>query len=170
MMEELLQVGAITSPHGLKGEVKVFPTTDDPKRFLDLKTVLFDVEKLPATLTITNVKFVKNMVILKFKHYNHIEEAERLRGKLLYITRDQAVPCEEDEYFIADLIGMEVATFDGEPLGHLDHVMQTGANDVYVVKKEGQKDLLIPVIKECIKDINPKEKRITVHLLKGLRE
>ncbi|GHU42629.1 ribosome maturation factor RimM [Clostridia bacterium] len=169
-MEDLLQVGAITSPHGLKGEVKVFPTTDDPKRFLDLKKVLLDTGKEQIPLTITSVKFSKQMVILKFKQYNHINEIEGFKGKSLFVTREQAVPCEEDEYFIADLIGISAVTEEGEALGQIKDVLQTGANDVYVIAGESGKELLVPAIKDCVQSIDLKNKTITLRLLAGLRD
>ncbi|MGN0426217.1 MAG: ribosome maturation factor RimM [Agathobacter sp.] len=168
-MEELLQVGAITSTHGIRGEVKVFPTTDDPKRFCKLKQVILDDGKTKMNLEVENVKFFKNLVILKFKGLDDINEVEKYRKATLWVTRDQAVPLKKDEYFIADLIGLSVVTEDGEVLGNLTDVIQTGANDVYVVAKEGEEELLIPAIKECVKDVDLENRVMTIFLMPGLR-
>lgn len=167
-MDNYLRVGVISSTHGIRGEVKVFPTTDDSKRFKELKEVILDTGKDSIPLEIEHVKFFKQMVILKFKGIDDINDIEKYRGKDLLITRENAVPLEENEYFIYDLIGSEVVTEEGAKLGILDEILSTGANDVYVVKSENKKEILIPSIKECILDINLEEKKITVHLMDGL--
>ena len=153
-MEDLLQVGVITSTHGIRGEVKVFPTTDDAARFKKLKNVILDF---------------KNQVILKFKGIDDINDVEKYKKAPLFVTRENAVPLEENEYFIADLIGLSVTSDEGEELGVIDDVLQTGANDVYVVKKAGANDLLIPAIKDCILDVDVENGTMKVHLLAGLR-
>ncbi len=169
-MEDLLQVGAIANTHGVRGEVKVFPMTDDVNRFRKLKQVLLDTGKEQIELTITQVKFFKNLVILKFKGYDNINDVEQWKGQPLYVTRDQAVKCEKDEYFIADLIGLLVEDEEGEDLGELFDVLTTGANDVYVIKKQGCNDLLLPAIKECVLSVDLEERRMKVHVLEGLRD
>ena len=145
-MEDLFQVGVITAPHGVRGEVKVFPTTDDNARFKNLKTVLLDQGRGTRELEIEGVKFFKNMVILKFKGIDDRNDVERMRQAKLLVTRENAVELGKDEYFIADLIGIQVVSDEGEELGTISDVLQTGANDVYVVSKDGAKDLLIPAI------------------------
>ena len=167
-MENLLRVGVISSTHGVRGEVKVFPTTDEKERFKKLKTVLLDTGKEQISLEIEGVKFFKNMVILKFKGYDSINDVERYRGKDLWITREQAVPLGEDENFVADLIGLAVVTDGGETLGTMKDVMFTGANDVYVVERENGKELLLPAIKDCILDVDLENGVMTVHVLDGL--
>lgn len=127
-MEEFLQVGVITATHGIHGEVKVFPTTDDPKRFKKLKKVLLDTGREKLELEVEGVKFFKNMVILKFKEYNDINQIEKYRKCPLLVTREHAVKLKKNEYFIADLIGLKVYTEDDAFLGTLDDVIQTGAN------------------------------------------
>lgn len=169
-MEELLQVGVITSPHGVRGEVKVYPTTDDVKRFKKLKKVILDNGKKSEEREIESVKFFKNLVILKFKGLDSMNEVESYRQVKLYVTRENAVKLNKDEYFIADLIDMQVFSEEGEELGILSDVLQTGANDVYIVSKEKEPDLLIPAIKECILEVNVEEGKMMVHLLKGLRD
>jgi 16S rRNA processing protein RimM len=168
-MEKHLRVGVISSTHGIKGEVKVFPTTDDPKRFQELKQVYLDTGKELLILEIEGVKFFKQMVILKFKGIDNINEIEKYRGKDLLITRENAVKLDKDEYFIFDLIDSEVFTDEGERLGILTEIMTTGANDVYVVLTEEGKEILIPSIPECILEVDVENKKIKVHLLKGLR-
>lgn len=169
-MEDRLKVGVITSTHGVRGEVKVFPTTDDPKRFKELKRVMLDTGKEILDMEIASVKFFKNMVILKFKGIDNINDVEKYRRAELYVAREDAVPLAENEYFIADLIGLTVVSDEGEELGGLEDVLQTGANDVYVVSREGEKELLIPAIRECVREIDLTAGRMTVHLLPGLRE
>lgn len=168
-MGDLLQVGVITSTHGIRGEVKVFPTTDDAARFKKLKNVILDNGKERRDLEITSVKFFKNQVILKFKGIDDINDVEKYKKAPLFVTRENAVPLEENEYFIADLIGLSVTSDEGEELGVIDDVLQTGANDVYVVKKAGANDLLIPAIKDCILDVDVENGTMKVHLLAGLR-
>ena len=169
-MIDMFRVGVITQPHGVRGEMKVFPTTDDPRRFEDLDTVILDTGKEKRNLTIQSVKYQKNLVILKCKEVNDRNEVELLRKAELYVTRDQAVELEEGEYFIADLLGCKVVSDVGEDLGVLDDVLQTGANDVYSVKKKGEKELLIPVIPQCVLNVDIEKKEILVHLLEGLRD
>lgn len=171
-----MQVGIITSTHGVRGEVKVFPTTDDAKRFKQLKQVLLDTGKEMLPLQLENVKFFKNMVILKFEGIDNVDDVVKFRQKSLYVERKDAVRLQKDEYFIADLIDIEVFTEDGIRLGRLTNVITTGANDVYAVALEESslfgaaagKEILIPAIRQCILDVNIKEKRMTVHLLEGL--
>ena len=169
-MNNILQVGAVTSTHGLAGEVKVFPTTDDPKRFKKLKQVLLDTGKDMLPLEVEHVKFFKNMVILKFKGYDRIEDIMGFKGKNLYVTRENAVRLKKDEYFIADLIGMKVYTEDEAYLGELTEVITTGANDVYTVRMEDGKDVLIPAIGQCILNVDVEHETMQVHLLEGLLE
>ena len=169
-MNNILQVGAVTSTHGLAGEVKVFPTTDDPKRFKKLKQVLLDPGKDMLPLEVEHVKFFKNMVILKFKGYDRIEDIMGFKGKNLYVTRENAVRLKKDEYFIADLIGMKVYTEDEAYLGELTEVITTGANDVYTVHMENGKDVLIPAIGQCILNVDVEHETMQVHLLEGLLE
>lgn len=168
-MVPYLRVGVISSTHGLKGEVKVYPTTDDMRRFEDLDQVILDTGKEYKTLTITHVKYFKNMVILKFKEFNDINEIEKYRNCDLLVSREDAVPLEDNENFIVDLIGLKVVTEDGEPFGIMVDVMETtGANDVYVVEMENGKEVLLPAIPSCILDVDLDEEVMTIHLMEGL--
>ncbi len=167
-MEPYLRVGVISSTHGLKGEVKVFPTTDDPQRFRKLKKVFLDTEKEYLPLTIAGVRFFKNQVILQFKEFQDINEVERYRGRDLLIERDQAVPLGENENFIVDLIDLEVFDDTDKRLGVLTDVLQTGANDVYVVETDEGKEILLPAIPSCILEVDLENGRMSVHVPEGL--
>ena len=167
-MEKQLQVGVISSTHGVRGEVKVFPTTDDVTRFRQLKKVYLDTGREMLQLEIQNVKFFKQFAILKFKGIDNINDIEKYRGKSLMIDREDAVDLEEDEYFIADMIGMKVCTEDGSEFGTLKDVMETGANDVYIIDSLEHGEVLIPAIRECILDVDMDEERMTIHLMEGL--
>ena len=167
-MEKRLQVGVITATHGLKGEVKVFPTTDDPNRFRRLKEVILNTGREERVLEIEGVKFFKQMVILTFKGLDDIGDVEKFRRGTLSVTRENAVKLKRNEYFIADLIGMRVENEDGSELGTLQDVIATGANDVYDVRLSDGRQVLIPAIRECILSVDVEEGRMRVHLLDGL--
>ncbi len=167
-MEDLLRVGVITQTHGIRGEVKVFPTTDDPERFKDLKECIIRAKRQDIHVTVSNVKFFKQYVILKFKEYDNINDIlDYVRCDLL-VTRDNAVKCAPGEYFICDLIGMDVVTDEGVRLGKLTEVYETGANNVYEVTNDNNEQVLIPVIDQCILSHDCDTRIITVHLLPGL--
>ena len=163
-----LQVGVITQPHGIRGEVKVFPTTDDAVRFKKLKEVILDDGRERKELGIEGVKFFKQFVILKFKGLDSVNDVERYRQAKLYVTRENAVRLKKDEYFVADLIGMQVVTEDGEPFGQVRDVLATGANDVYAVSRGDGSEVLLPAIRECVREIDMEQGKITVHIMDGL--
>lgn len=167
-MEEYLRVGVISSTHGLKGEVKVFPTTDDNGRFKKLKEIILDTEGEYRTLHIEKVRFFKQMVILKFKEYDRIEDIMPYKGRDLLVERKDAVALNENEYFIYDIIGADVVTEDAQMFGTLKEVLVTGANDVYVVERTGGGEVLLPVIKECVLDVDTIGKKVTIRLMPGL--
>ena len=162
------RVGVITGTHGLRGEVKVYPTTDEPARFLDLEQVILDTGREERVLKLRSVKFFKKFVILGFEGMDRIEDVERLKGAELLIPREDAYELEEGEYFIPDLLGLKVVTDDARELGVIRDVIETGANNVYVVKNEDGKEILIPAIPQCILEVSLEEGRMTVHLLPGL--
>ncbi|TCK98305.1 16S rRNA processing protein RimM [Natranaerovirga hydrolytica] len=167
-MTEFFQIGIITNTHGIKGELKVLPTTDDPERFELLDWVIVDNKKENIELQIEKVRYFKKQVILKFKAYDSINHVEKFKNAIIKIPRELALPLEEDEYYISDLIGLEVFTDQEEKLGHLKDVIKTGSNEVYIIQTKDDKEILLPAIKECILDINLKDKKIKVHLMKGL--
>ena len=169
-MDNLLQVGAILDTHGLRGEVKVFPTTDDPGRYDYLEDVILeDKSGKQITLVVEKVRYFKNLVIVKFKDLDNINDVEQYKKCNLYVTRENAVELEEDEYFVADLIGLTAKTDEGEELGQIKDVLTTGANDVYVIDtKEGE--LLVPAIHDCVQEVDLEAGVMTLHLLPGLRD
>ena len=166
-MQKRLEIGQIVNTFGIKGEVKVKPFTDDINRFDELKKVYVKTKTGIKQYKIENVKYHKNMVLLKLEGINRIEDAEMLRNLFLEIDREDAIPLEEGTYFIADLIGLEVYTDEGKLLGKVEDIYNTGNNDIYVVKDELGKQILLPGIKEVIKEVKLDEK-IIVHLLQGL--
>lgn len=168
-MEDMLRVGVFANTHGVRGEIKVFPTTDDVKRFKKLKKVYLDLGKETLEWEIQSVKFFKNLVILKFKGIDNINDIEKYKGKDLLIKREQALPLVKDEYYICDIIGAEVVEEDGNTVGTLKEVLQTGANDVYVVATKEGDEILLPVIPDCVKDLDVEKKVVTVHIMAGLR-
>ncbi len=170
-MEEYFKVGIIASTHGLKGEVKVFPTTDDVKRFKRLKKVTLDTGKARdagTVLEIEGVKFFKQFAILKFRGIDSIEDVERYRKASLLVPRSDAVRLRKDEYFVADLIGLTVRDEDGTEIGTLKDVIETGANDVYAIDLRDGRELLLPAIKQCVLEVDVEAGFIRIHILEGL--
>lgn len=167
-MEEYLRVGVISNTHGVRGEVKVYPTTDDVKRFDYLEEAVIDTGKEYIDVNVTSVKYFKNMVILKFEQFNNMDQVIPYKGMDLLVTRENAIPLGEGEYFIVDLVGCKVITDEGEDFGELVDVLQTGANGVYVVKTKDGKEVLLPAIDECVLKKDIENKVITVHIMKGL--
>jgi 16S rRNA processing protein RimM len=169
-MEDLLQVGILSSTHGVRGEMKVFPTTDDVRRFKKNKDYILETPKGNLEVKVSSVKFFKQFVILKFEGFDTLDDILPYKGCRLLVNREHAVKCEKDEYFIADLIGMDVEDEEGKLIGRLADVMQTGANDVYVVETENGKEYLFPAIKECIRLVDMENRKVIVHIMPGLME
>lgn len=167
-MNDLLKVGIITTTHGVHGEVKVYPTTDNIQRFKKLRQCILDMGREQLTVEVEGCKFFKNQVILKFKGFDNINDIEQFRQKEIFVTRENAVKLDKNEYFITDLIDTEVLYEDGNRMGILSEVMQTGANDVYIVKKDSGKEVLIPAIKQCILNVDLESRQVIVHLLEGM--
>ena len=168
MSEDLLRVGVITSTHGIRGEVKVYPTTDDPNRFKKLKNYIIDGRREKINVTVESAKFFKQYVILKFKEFSNINDIESFVKCDLLVTRQNALPLKEGEYYICDLVGLNVITDTGMNIGKLKDVLETGANNVYIVEDENGNEILIPVIDQCILNHDLEKKTITVHLIPGL--
>ena len=163
-----LEVGQIVNTFGIKGFVKVNPWVNDVTRFEKLKKVYIKIRNEHKELEIEEVKYHKNQVLLKFKGIDTIEQAEIIRNAIIEIDRENAIPLEKGEYFIADLLDSEVFTDEGEKLGILDDIYNTGSKDIYVVKNELGKTILLPGINDVIKEVDVENKKIIVHLLKGL--
>lgn len=167
-MQKKLEVGQIVNTFGIKGEVKVIPFTDNINRFDDLKKVYVKTKKEDKLYKVENVRYHKNMVLLKLEGIDNPEQAELLKNAFLEIDREDAVPLKEGQFFIADLIGLEVYTDEGKLLGKVDDIYNTGANDIYVVKDELGKQVLLPGIPEVLKEVDLEKGKITVHLIQGL--
>jgi 16S rRNA processing protein RimM len=167
-MEQLLEIGQIVNTYGIKGFVKVVPFTDDITRFENLKKVYLQTKKGLETIEIEEVKYSKNTVLLKIKGIDDINTASLYKNCYLKIDRKDAVKLPEDSYFIVDLLDMEVYTDENIYLGKIDDVYPTGSNDIYVIKNEAGKQILLPAIAQVIKTVNVEDKKMTVHLLDGL--
>lgn len=163
------EIGKVAGTHGIKGTLRIFPTTQDPSRFELLKEVIIDLNGKRETLKISKVSYQKNMVLLTVKEIDDINVAERYKNATILIPEEKALPLGEDEYYTRDLYDMEVYTADNEYLGTITDILSTGANDVYVVKKAEEKELLLPAIKDVVLSVSVAEKKMTVNLLEGLR-
>ena len=164
---EFLEVGKIINTHGLRGDVKVVSWTDYPEDFEEIPCVYVKTRKGEEKLTVSNVKYQKNNLIVKFKEIADINEAERYKGLVIRADREDLGELEEGVYYIADLIGLEVYDENGK-VGIIADVFNTGANDIYDIKREGKKNLLLPVIDEAVKEIDMENKRVLVHIMEGL--
>ncbi len=166
-MQEL-EIGQIVNTFGIKGMVKVVPFTDNIKRFDDLEKVYIQSKNSKKEYQIEQVKYHKNMVLIKFCGIDKVEDAENLRNAFLKIDRKDAVPLKKDTYYIVDLIGLQVYTDENNLIGILEDIYNTGSNDIYVVKDEKGKQILLPAISDVIRQIDIENKKIIVHLLNGL--
>ncbi len=163
-----LEIGQIVNTFGIKGMVKVKPFTDDIRRFDELKTVYVEKNSNQTEYEIEEVKYHKDMVLIKFKGIDKVEQAEMLRNSYLTVSRDSVEKLEEGRYYIVDLLGLEVYTDEQVLLGTLEDIFNTGSNDIYVVKDKQGKQILLPAIQDVIKQIDIENKKIIVHLLPGL--
>ncbi|MBQ8639497.1 MAG: 16S rRNA processing protein RimM [Lachnospiraceae bacterium] len=169
-MDDLLRVGVITSPHGIRGEVNLFPTTDEPEQFKHWKTLVLVQKREQKELKLQSAKFFKQMVIVKLEGIDDRNQAELLRQAELYIHRSQARPCEENENYITDLIGLKVVDEEKTVIGTCSDVLQTGANDVYEVTCPDGKQVLFPAIPQCILKVDLEAGEILVHVMDGLMD
>lgn len=170
-MGQFFEIGVITGTHGIRGTMKVFPTTQEPARFERLKEVVVENRGGQETFHIKKVAFHRQFVLLTVKEVPDINVAETYKNARLLVPEAEAIPLEEDEYYTRDLYGLRVVTDEGEELGELVRIYETGANDVYAVQKSPEeKELLIPAIKDCIRKVDLEAGVMTVHLLEGLRE
>lgn len=167
-MEQMLTIGRIVNTHGVKGEVRVLPSTDDIKRFGKLKEIVVQ-NRTESIKEIETVRYHKNFVLLKFKGIDNMDDAEILKNSTLKINRKDALPLGQDEYYQCDLYGLKVVTEEGRDLGKLVDILVTGSNDVYVVRNT-EKEILIPAIKQCILKIDLEKGEMLVHLLEGLED
>lgn len=169
-MDDMLRVGVITSPHGIQGEVNVFPTTDDPAQFQIWKTLILVNKKEQREIGIVSAKYFKQMVILALDGVENRDQAEAMRQAELYIRRDQARPCAENENYISDIIGLKAVSDEGEELGRCSDVFQTGANDVYEITCRDGRKVLFPAIPQCILKVDLEAQTMLVHVMDGLMD
>ena len=167
-MQDLLEIGQIVNSYGVKGVLKVIPLTDDITRFEKLESIYIEKNKMLETKIIETIKYHKNLVLLKIKGIDTIDQADVYKNCYIKIDRKDAVLLPEDSYFIVDLIGLEVYRKDGTLLGILVDVFPTGSNDVYVVKDKLGKQILLPAIGEVIKQVDIRNKKMIVELMQGL--
>ena len=167
-MTKYLEIGQIVNTFGIKGMVKIKPFTDDIRRFDKLEKIYIENKKSRKEYVIEEVKYHKNMVLMKLKGIDTPEDANLLRQSYLFIDRDKEEPLEEGTYYIVDLLGLEVYTDEDKLLGTVQDIFNTGSNDIYIVKDEQGKQVLLPGISEVIKEINLEDKKIIVHLIPGL--
>lgn len=167
-MIEYLKVGQIINTHGIKGELKIYPLTDNIDRFDRLDYIFIKEKDMYNKVKVESVKYIKNFPIVKLENINDMNEALKYKNRYLYINRENAVPLEENTYFIADLIGMDVVTTEGQILGKIVSVFSVSSNDVYEISNSEGKKILIPAIRDVVCDVDIKEKRMTIKLLEGL--
>lgn len=164
-----LEVGKIVNTHGLKGEVKVVPWTDSPETFEDIDCVYIKKKTGDICLNIENMKYQKNNIILKFKEISKIEDAEPLKNKTLFAERDALGELPEGVYYIADIIGLKAVDTDGKLIGTVSDIFNTGSNDIYEIKRDGMKNLLLPDIDDVI-TVELENERVVVRIPKGLED
>ena len=168
MKKDLLEVGKITNTHGLRGEVKVVPWMDAPEDFERLERVYLRTRKEDIPLTVKSVRYQKNNLIVKFAEYDDINDIEQYKNCVLCAERSELGELPEGSYYIVDLIGLEVLTEDGERVGVISDIFNTGANDIYEVKRDGKKALLLPVIDEVVKEVDINNGKVIVNIMDGL--
>ena len=168
MKQSFFEIGQIVNTFGIKGFVKINPFTDDLERFEELKSVFVVKNKELIEMQIEEVKYHKHLVLVKFKGIEDINMAEKYKGCYIKIKRENARKLPEDTYFIADLIGIKVYDEDGNLLGKVDDIYNNKSTDIYVIKNDLGKQILLPSTKEVIKQIDVDEERMVVHLIDGL--
>ncbi|MBR4958527.1 MAG: 16S rRNA processing protein RimM [Phascolarctobacterium sp.] len=160
-MDKEIIIGKIVAPHGVRGDIRILPLTEKPELFLDLEYLLLEGGK---KLTVKNARFQKRMILVTTKEVTSMNEAELLRDKNIYIKAEDLPELEEDEFYVADLVGIPVYDLEGNQIGTFKDSLSTGSNDVYIIAVPGAKDILVPALKEYFKEINLAEKRIVVKL------
>ncbi len=160
-MDKEIIIGKIVAPHGVRGDIRIMPLTEKPELLLDLEYLLLEGGK---KLTVKNARFHKRMLLVTVEEVHSMNEAELLRDKNIYIKAEDLPALEEDQYYVADLVGIPVYDLEGAQIGTFKDSLSTGSNDVYVIAVPGAKDILVPALKEYFKEINLAEKRIVVKL------
>lgn len=169
-MTKFLQIGKIVNTHGVRGELKIIPLTDDAKRFDKLKWAYIsqDISENMERYNVEKVRYHKNFVYLKFKEISSLDQGEKFKNSYIIIDRKDAVTLPKDSFFICDLVGMDVFEESGQALGKLKEVIKTGSNDVYIVKNQNGSEILIPALKSVVKDVSIEDNKMVVNLPEGL--
>lgn len=167
-MDKYLELGQIVNVKGLKGEVKANVFTDDKTKFEKFKSVFLKKKDSIQEYEIEKIGYQKNQIIIKFKNIDNIDDAEKLRNSYILVDRKNLDPLPEGVYYIADLIGLDVYTEDGDFIGRVDDIYNTGSNDIYVIKNDDGTQKVLPGIKDVIKKIDIENRKIIVNLIKGL--
>ncbi len=167
-MTDYFEIGQIVNTFGIKGMVKIKPFTENIEQFEELEKIYIKNKSSKKEYKIQEVKYHKQMVLIKFEGIENPEDADLLRGSYVLINRKDAKPLEEGTYYIVDLLGLDVYTEEGVLLGKVDDIFNTGSNDVYVVKDGLGKQVLLPGIDEVIKEVDLENKKILVHIIPGL--
>jgi 16S rRNA processing protein RimM len=166
----LITIGKAVKPFGVKGEMKIEPMTDFPERFRELGRVyLVSPAGHELVCTVKSVRYAGQTPILLFNGYDAPEKAKALNGWFVKVPAEETVPLPEGQYYWYELIGMTVFSEDGEKLGVISDIFETGSNDVYVMKR-GKQEVYLPATKEVIKQVDRKKKLMTIHLMDGLLE
>jgi len=166
---EYLSIGRILAPWGVKGQVKIEPLTDDIKRFENLKSIYIEIDNSLEYYEIENVLFLKDIfVVLKILGIDNIDSAEKFRGHYIKVHRKDAIKLPKNHYFICDIIGLKVFNYDGQYIGKVEDVIQTGANDVYIIKTVENKEVLIPAIRDVVLDIDLEKGKMSIRPLEGM--
>ena len=167
---EFLRIGVVTSPHGIRGEVRVFPTTDEISRFGEVGTLLMEKDGVRSLRSVESVKRLKGMVALKLSGIDTVEDAEKIRNAELQIRREQSSPLKEGQYFIGDLLDLRAIREDGSEAGIVEDVLKTGANSILVIRKPDGKELLLPIIPDCVLGVDYDAETVKIHVLPGLED
>ncbi|RKD24180.1 ribosome maturation factor RimM [Ammoniphilus oxalaticus] len=173
MERQMYDVGKIVNTHGIRGELRIFSVTDFPEERFQKGSELFlahDSLQEPLPITIQSVRKQKNLYIVKLKEFDNINQVEKYKGGVFRVSEEDRIDLEEGEFYYDDIVGCEAWSDEGVNLGVISDILETGANDVWVVKREGQKDLLLPYIDDCILEVDVAEKRVKVHVMEGLME
>ncbi|MBO8137729.1 MAG: ribosome maturation factor RimM [Desulfotomaculum sp.] len=168
MEQDYITIGEIVNTHGIRGEVRLIPLTDFPDRFKELDEVSVYINEQRYTYHVEKSRRHKQFIVVKFKEIDNINDAEKLKGGLMQITREQLMPLPKDSYYIFEIVGLDVYDENGEKLGQVKNVLKTGANDVYVVKPLHGRDILVPALKKVVKKIDLEANRMVVELPEGL--
>ena len=166
---DYIQIGKVANTHGVRGDLKIFPLTDDITRFELLNQIRIENNNRIYTCTITGIKYFKNLVILQLKEVQNMNEALELKGGTVLIPMEEVLPLAENENYIYEMIGLIAKEEDGTELGPLKEVLETGTHDIYVIDDGSKHGLMIPAVNEFVREVNVNEGYLIVKLIEGLK-